>query len=77
MMSRKLVLLLQETNRKDAALEVVREKFGSLVFCSVGSFFHGVHRIKFSDADVLLLSKCMTVAVKSIFEKICIADRNK
>lgn len=77
MMSRKLVLLLQETNRKDTALEIVREKFGSLIFCSVGSFFHGVHRINFSDTDILLLNKCMTVAIKSVFEKIHIADINK
>lgn len=72
-MSRKLDLLLQETNRKDAALEIVREKFGSLIFCTVGSFFHGVHRINFSDTDILL-NKCMTIAIKSVFEKIHIAD---
>lgn len=77
MMSRKLALLLQETNRKDAALETVREKFGSLIFCSVGSFFHGVDRINFSDTDILLLNKCITLAIKSVFEKIHIADISK
>lgn len=77
MMSRKLVLLLQETNRKDAALEIVREKFGSLIFCSVGSFFHGVDRINFSDTDKGLnksggrKSTRMVITWPSIRESLC------